>query len=308
MPTLLDVHETFGENRRSGIETETNKSFSRVFNVNFDGYVVNLNDVLDAAGVPSIGDWYVDSSTNATVRSKEVVEKDGTRSHFNVIVNYDTAIDNTTGTINPTNPLADLWKISGGSRDRTIAATNLRLADSAPANPPQPVRNKAFDDFDPVPTIKSNDLFFTLTKNYSSIQWTLIQSQNYVNDAAVTIWGKSFAKRTLFLDSVSFSGYQERNGVGFYAHTFSLLFRVTTWDLKLANVGFNELKVAGDPKTKQRIRLLGKTPAQQAQPLDTNGQYGPNLTPPVDPTEMTVDYELPSVDYSIFSFPTTAQE
>jgi len=136
----------------------------------------------------------------------------------------------------------------------------------------------------------------------------LIDLQNSVNIVAIDIWGKTFGKRTLFLDSITFSGYQSRAGVGFYNHVFRLLYRVESWDLNLANVGFNELAVAGDPKTKRRIRLKGKTPTQIAQPLDTNGQYGPNLAVPVDPTEITVDYELPTAAYSAFSFPTTPQE
>jgi len=310
MATLTDVRETFGENRRSAIQSETNITYSRVFYVTFDDEVVNLQDVLDASGLPAIGDFYIDSGTYSTCRTREVLEQDGSRSQFVVICTYDSAVDDESGTLDG-NPLNDNWKVGVSSRDRAIAPASLYQYDQVTDLwVDRPVRNTAKDEFNPTVNIQSNDLTITLTKNYSAIQWALLEHQNKANQSSVEIWDKTFEARNLFLDSIQVSGYQERNGTGFYTHTFKIHRRIPLldtiegypgggWDLVLYNAGYNQLK-AGPPIVKTRILIAG-SPASTPQPLDEDGAYDPD-------EELYIQYKLHTVAFSVFNFPTSADE
>ena len=315
MPTLLDVRETFGQDRRSADQTEKNTSYQRVFYVTFDSFVTNLQDVLDATGVPNIGDYYIDSGTCATCRSKAIKEQDGSRSQFVVICTYDTASDDDSGVTIHLNPLDDNWQIDISSRDRSIVPPKLNMwvPDEGSSGDwvLKPVRNTAGDDFDPQPTIQKNDVTITLKKNLRDVEWSHVFLQNTVNSEEIEIWGYKFEARSLYLDSISVGGYQERNGRGFYPHTYKIHYRLPLlgsikdypgggWDLLIANMGYNELNTDSTVTSKRRIMISG-APSTVPQPLDKDGKFNKD-------SEVFLQFKLPESDFSVFKFPKNADE
>ncbi len=263
---VTSVTEVFGE-RNGGINSNSEASYTRVFDVDTDSNYVGPKAVRTHASIPQLGDYYTNGITDpydpdyeedlgAFVNEVSADEKDNVGIAWKVVVKY-----------GPGNTLElggdpTLWKIRvrfGGERIDRVVLFDLDG---------NPIMNSAGDKFADPLTVDDGWSTMLITRNEYVSSFSLSLASTYSNSINNGTWN-GFAARTCKLGIIETSDEQwdASTGQWYYTVTYPVKINPDTWVKRLLDQGFNELDDAGSTKP---IMYQGQQ-VSEARPLDGAG-------------------------------------
>lgn len=129
---------------------------------------------------------------------------------------------------------------------------------------------------DPPPLVPASRWVIKVSANVASVPEWVLESNNRINDAEVTVGGRACATETLMIQGIRISDEQEENDVTYRVISFELHYREDGWALELLDQGYEELSggnltpilVSGDrPASPQ---LLNGSGAKLADPVSAS--------------------------------------
>lgn len=146
------------------------------------------------------------------------------------------------------------------------------------------IKNTAGDQFQPPLMTTVRQTIYTIAWSEASIPAWVYTEKKYTNSVKFTIRGKTWAKDTLLIDSVSASEELEENAETFNNVTATVIGDKRTHNRKVLNEGLWHLPL-GDSGNwvlqKRRCRING-VDADQPQPLASDGRQ-------IDPADLKAD-------------------
>jgi len=155
--------------------------------------------------------------------------------HWEVVCKY--AVPSTTGWV--LDPTSRPWVASVSSVDTQYIPDSALDSGGAAADPQVNAAGEIWDN--PVMDV-SKRMIIHLEKNVTTPPTlaTVGVLSGSVNSASITILGKTFGVRELYMDSYHVGPEQEDTaGNDYHLTAFDLIYRADTWDHMLANVGWN---------------------------------------------------------------------
>lgn len=236
---VTSVTERF-QDRRSSIKDgkiSHTRSFMVVCSSINDGTAAAITANDGSHSIPASGAAHP-SGDGSVVTSKDANPVANSDVHFIVSVEYSIPDGETTGEI-ATNPLLDPIEFRYGAAEYTESY----FVDKS--STPKPVVNAAGDTFEQLPTRDASMPTIEFEKNVASYNpLTYAGYANSINNANVTIDGVTYAAKTLRLKpikAVKKSVVFEGDPLTYYTLSFQILINPATWDVKIPNIGFNEL-------------------------------------------------------------------
>lgn len=234
---------------------------SRVFRVTTNSAYDDTTVILAAGVLPAIG--AADTLSPAlTVRSYSFQQPEATPLVWEVQVNYSSAPDSTDDP--DADPLALEPAISWNwqERQRVLAVDVLGTA----------VVNSAFDQFDEPIMVDDARLIANVRVNVASIPTWIIDYNNTMNNAAITIDGLSVAESCALFKVRSLSEVKVQSGSTYREFQYELHLNRDTWFAQPLDLGWNELSARAG--TKKPIMINdGQSKPNAPQLLDGAGRY-----------------------------------
>lgn len=191
-------------------------------------------------------------------------------------------------------PLSLRAKITQGTRYATVP----HLFDAVSG---EPLLNAAGDPFDP-PQMKEMSIpTINITKNFATRPLFLEDFRNTVNDADLTVAGRTYPAGTFRLRGFSVDDEHLHNVFPYFKAAVEFEIDPSGFETVVLNDGLNQL-VGGDATKKEPIMIAGE-PASRPVPLLANGAVVPVADLPGAATTITAKRYLPA-NYLTLELPT----
>lgn len=231
-----------------------------------------------------IGDAHPQDST-AKLRSIDLEPRDETRKHWDIELFYEPATIYGSTSIPPLDrPVEIRW---GSEEVMEIAYAD---ADGTPYT------NSAGEPFNPQPQRPKCYLTCTYTRNEADPTWTdLVDFQNVINDASITVDGKVFAAKQALLRITDAPKITE-GATTYYRVTYYFRFKGVNWNpTEVLDVGLNQKSGAN------LVPILDADGSPVRRPWPLNGA-GVKMTNPDDAPAILEFNDYPVADFSTLAF------
>lgn len=227
------------ERRDASIDNGYQREYTVTYFVHTDDWHDGPQTVLDATGIPKLGDEYVvgnDIDTNAIVHGKQVSQRDAP-DEWEVVVSYKTRGTGEGGG-------------GGGDDDATLEPTKISLSNQnrnivIPGRFQEPLNARIDAPFDmgvhmsngehcdPPPEIDISEPVLTISRNVRNLD--IAYSMGVINSVnSEPFFGCE--PRQLKLCNIRAESVSDRIG-NYWRLTFDLAFRYETWDVQICNRG-----------------------------------------------------------------------
>jgi len=160
------------------------------------------------------------------------------------------------------------------------------------------ITNSAGDPFDPPLTETRSRSLLTLSRNEATWDPDWPETyENSVNDASITICGKTAAAGTALIRSLG-AVYAEANGYEYWRVTYAIAFKSDGWAREVLDAGYYRAKKAGETE-RPRIERDGMAVTEPAR-LDGSGEKLDD-----DSASVFLSFNTKNAkDWTLFSLPT----
>jgi hypothetical protein len=242
MPSVIEVLE-IADGLTGGASLESGGSYTRVFQIEYSGVMVDpVTAILDSS-VPVYGATFPTDSSSIVTDKQATPETDSNGRIWRVTVKYSRPQINPDAQPSPNNPGEDGGTSGGAPPGSSITSQKWQWSTWSKTIAPQKDRdglvfaNSAGDLIDPPPTREDENLQLTYTRTQStlSIQW-LRDFNNAVNLTGLTIDSVNFAARTL---KCKITAERPAGAAGnLWLVTITLMHDPDGWDWQLLDAGY----------------------------------------------------------------------
>jgi len=259
--------ETFKTNTSGSAATKT---FSVVADAPITAFAAKTASMASGEKIPEISDGHPEmgSCRVREIAPKHDTEDDKVGLRWQVVVTYATgSYRQRTPTEEEDNPLDDKIQITWGGSSQGTCILEHNVTATSDFDAGAPIVNTATDPFDPPVEVEDSAIEFVLVRPIGKPGSGAsrvhdvddMDFKNTINDSAVTIDGKSFAKhRCRCVNIQHASSY--RNDVDYFVETITIHIKRngTLWEQSPLNRGLRERKKIGADPTPVKNKATGE--------------------------------------------------
>jgi len=287
---------------------EPNKEGHRTYKTIYQVITNDVNDgpitAMSAGGLPVAGGVYVygnDSDSWAfchAIPEVKLKEYDESRKQWHLTYTHSTEPMERCQTTSIENPLMEPWAVEGDSDEWTEEATTDKDDEAIDNSSLEPLTGKEIEVFKTRRRLR-------LSKNLASLNQDLIDDiEGSVNDGNVTIFGKAYGARQLYMRKIRFTRRIYATCTFYYPHEFYIDTKQATHDLKVIDRGFKEY-TGTDPTDPKHYTPIREPDGDEGEVVrePVYLKDGQRLPAGNDPEELEFRY-YPEEDWSGLGFPT----